>query len=201
MDRCPKCNECNCVCKRTPRGPRGPRGYQGLRGVEGLPGLKGEQGSQGLRGKQGPTGPRGERGPEGQKGEQGPAGTLDSAFGFAYSESVSFASGDVKFIIAGPLQDVELIREGLRVSKAGVYEISYKVILESKYITCIPSNFQIIINDAIKVASSMVESTTSTTLTSTNLFSLLEGDVVKLVADLQEHFSYKLATLQLIQVG
>lgn len=149
----------------------------------------------------GSRGPRGYQGPRGPKGEKGPAGTLDSAYGFAYSESESFAPGYVKFIIAGPLQDVELIREGLRVSKAGVYEISYKVILESKYITCIPSNFQIIINDAIKVASSMTESTTSTTLTSTNLLSLLEGDVVKLVADLQEHFSYKLATLQLIQVG
>ena len=107
----------------------------------------------------------------------------------------------MKFIIAGPLQDVELIRQGLTVSKAGVYQISYKVILESKELTNIPSRFQIVINNAIKLASSMTESATSTTLTSTELFSLLEGDVVKLVAQLQESFSYKLATLQIIQVG
>ena len=107
----------------------------------------------------------------------------------------------MKFNIAGPLQDVEFIREGLKVTKAGVYHISYKVILESKDITIIPSKFHIKVNEAIKISSSLTESSTSTTLTSTNLFSLLEGDVVKLVADLQEHFSYKLATLQIIQVG
>jgi len=229
MERCSRCNECSCKCELGSRGPRGYQGLRGPIGKQGLPGLKGELGSQGPRGKQGskgefgPQGPKGDRGPEGQKGKQGPkggprgkrghtgpkgeqgsqgpAGTLDSAFGFAYSESVSFASGDVKFIIAGPLQDVELIREGLTVLKAGVYQISYKVILESKDITSTPSKFQIIINDAIKVASSMTESATSTTLTSTELFSLLEGDVVKLVAELQEHFSYKLATLQIIKVG
>jgi len=219
MDCCPKCNECSCECKLAPRGPRG---YQGPSGEQGPPGVRGELGSQGSRGKRGPKGivgdrgpegakgkqgatgpkggPRGKRGHTGPKGEKGPAGTLDSAYGFAYSELASVTSGEVKFIIAGPLQDVELIREGLKVSKAGVYQVNYKVILESKDITSIPSRFQIQINDASK-ASSLTESMLSSTLTSTNLFSLLEGDVVKLVADLQECFSYKLVTLQIIQVG
>lgn len=183
----------------TGRGKQGPEGLRGPRGYDGPPGPSG--GPPGPRGEQGPPGAKGEQGPPGPRGEQGPAGTKESAYGFAYSKSESFTSGNVKFIIAGPLQDVELIREGLKVSKAGVYQISYKVILESKDITNIPSRFQITINNAIKVASSMTESTTSSTLTSTELFSLLEGDVVKLVAELQERFSYKLATLQVIQVG
>lgn len=73
--------------------------------------------------------------------------------------------------------------------------------MESTALTCIPSRFQLIINDAIKIVSSLTESTTATTLTSTVLSSLLEGDVVTLVGELQERFSYKLATLQIIQVG
>ena len=47
----------------------------------------------------------------------------------------------------------------------------------------------------------MTESLTSNTLSSTQLVKLKEGDVVRLVADLQEHFRYKLATLQVIQAG
>lgn len=107
----------------------------------------------------------------------------------------------MKFIIAGPLQNVDLTLEGIRISKAGVYQITYKVILDASFKTIVPSRFQININNAIKVASSLTESSTSTTLSSTQLFSLLEGDVVKLVADLQENSSYRLATLELIQVG
>ncbi|MDF2067000.1 collagen-like protein [Bacillus sp. Cr_A10] len=219
MDQCPKCNEQYCKCELGSRGPRGYQGPPGPKGEQGPPGPKGEQGPPGPRGpkgetgrgKQGPEGLRGPRGydgppgpsggPPGPRGERGPAGTLDSAYGFAYSESESFVSGDVKFIIAGPLQDVELKRDGLAVAKAGVYQISYKVILETNDETNIPSKFQIKINDAVKVASSTTQSTTSTTLTSTELFSLLEGDIVKLVAELQEGFSYRLATLLIIQVG
>ncbi|MET1013899.1 MAG: collagen-like protein, partial [Paenisporosarcina sp.] len=141
----------------------------------------------------------GQQGPKGDTGPPGPG--TSTSFGFAYSQSESFESGNIKFNIAGPCQDVSLIREGLKVSKAGVYQISYKVILNTTALTCNPSRFQIAINDAIKIESSLSESTTSATLTSTELFSLLEGDVVKLVAELHERFSYKLATLQIIQVG
>lgn len=183
----------------TGRGKQGPEGLRGPRGYDGPPGPSG--GPPGPRGEQGPPGSKGEQGPPGPRGERGPAGTLDSAYGFAYSETESFVSGDVKFIIAGPLQDVELKRDGLAVAKAGVYQISYKVILETNDETNIPSKFQIKINDAVKVASSTTESATSTTLTSTELFSLLEGDIVKLVAELQKGFSYRLATLLIIQVG
>lgn len=222
MDYCPKCNQKQCKCERGPRGPRGyqgpqgargeqgptgPRGIQGVQGPRGKQGpagrtgLTGETGPQGLRGEQGPIGLRGETGVAGPQGEQGLPGAFNSAYGFAYSQSENSASGDVKFIIAGPCQDIELLREGLKVLKAGVYQISYKVVMESTALTCIPSTFQLKINDAIKIGSSLTQSTTATTLTSTVLSSLLEGDVVTLVGELQERFSYKLATLQIIQVG
>ena len=222
MDYCPKCNQKQCKCERGPRGPRGYQGPQGARGeegptgpkgIQGVPGprgkqgpagrtgLTGETGPQGLRGEQGPIGLKGEPGVAGPQGEQGLPGTFNSAYGFAYSQAENSKSGDVKFIIAGPCQDIELMREGLKVLKAGVYQISYKVVMESTALTCIPSTFQLKINDAIKIVSSLTESTTATTLTSTVLSSLLEGDVVTLVGELQERFSYKLATLQIIQVG
>lgn len=226
MDPCPKCNESYfCTCDRDSRGirgTRGPRGYQGppgQRGEPGPPGLKGDRGSrgpqgfkgdEGLQGEAGPvgkTGPKGDQGDQGPKGdsgpmgETGPAGTVDTVHGFAYSNLEVATSGNVKFISVGPLQDVELHSEGLQVSRDGIYQISYKVILLSKAISCVPSTFRIQVNDSIHIATSFTESTTSTTLTSSLLASLLEGDVVKLVADLQEHCSYKLATLQLIQVG
>lgn len=222
MDYCPKCNQKQCKCERGPRGPRGYQGPQGARGEQGPTGPRGIQGVQGPRGKQGPagrTGLTGETGPQGLRGEQGPIGlrgepgvagpqgeqglpgAFISAYGFAYSQSENSASGDVKFTIAGPCQDIELMREGLKVLKAGVYQISYKVVMESTALTCIPSTFQLKINDAIKIVSSLTQSTTATTLTSTVLSSLLEGDVVTLIGELQERFSYKLATLQIIQVG
>ena len=47
----------------------------------------------------------------------------------------------------------------------------------------------------------MTESLTSNTLNSSQLVELKEGEVVRIVASLQEHFRYKLATLQVIQVG
>ena len=215
LDRCTKCNgplkNCNCV-----RGPRGPRGYQGpvgLRGEQGHPGVKGQKGPQGLRGpkgNQGPPGPKGDQGIRGQqglqgpKGDQGPSGSpgiLQAAHGFGICNVLSKASGAVRFIMPGPLQDVELMQDGLKILKSGIYQISYKVILVSNTISCSPSTFHIKINDYITVASSFTESTTATSLSSCDLVSLLEGDIVKIQADLQENFSYKLATLQIIQVG
>ncbi|WP_075620258.1 collagen-like protein [Paenisporosarcina indica] len=199
------------------KGPQGSKGSQGPRGIQGFPGLRGEQGPPGLNGLQGPQGeqgipgppgkagipgPKGEQGLQGIQGPQGTPGTVNSAHGFAICNSVSNASGVVKYNMPGPLQDVDLLpSQGLQVLKAGIYQISYKVILVSNTITCTPSRFQIKINEAITVESSLSESTTAATLTSTDLFSLQEGDIVKLVTNLEQHFSYKLATLQIIQVG
>ena len=47
----------------------------------------------------------------------------------------------------------------------------------------------------------MTESTTSATLTSTQLLALQAGDVIQVVAHLQEHCSYKYASLLILQVG
>lgn len=212
MDDCTHCCECGrCKSQRGPRGFRGPRGYEGLQGLDGKPGPKGKegprgprgyQGFEGERGEKGDPGPKGPRGDQGPMGKDGPAGTFDTAYGFAYTGLGSSESGIVNFSIAVPLhEDVELVREGLQVFKEGIYEISYKVLLESKALTFTPSKFQIIINDSIEISSSLTESTTAATLTSTELFSLLEGDVVKLRADLQENFSYKLVTLKIVQIG
>lgn len=215
LDRCPKCNgpSNNCNCARGPRGPRGYQGPVGFRGEQGPPGPKGQQGPQGLKGpkgNQGPPGPNGDQGirglqgiqgPKGDQGPPGPPGILQAAHGFGICNVMSKASGAVRFIMPGPLQDVELMQDGLKVLKSGIYQISYKIILASNTITCSPSTFHVKINDAITVVSSFTESTTATSLSSSDLVSLLEGDIVKIQAELQEHFSYKLATLQIIQVG
>ncbi|WP_039042069.1 collagen-like protein [Sporosarcina sp. ZBG7A] len=217
MDRCPKCNETIfCTCKNIPKSGRGPRGYQGPRGENGCPGSPGEQGprgergprgytgAQGTPGEQGDEGPKGDTGSKGEQGPPGPQGkpgTLSSAYGFTYTETKRTTSGIVNFNIANPLQDVELLPEGLRIMTDGIFQISYKVIFETNVICCTPSTFHIQVNNAIKVNASMTESATSTSLTSTLLLSLLEGDVVKLFATLQEGGSYKLASLQIIQVG
>ena len=96
---------------------------------------------------------------------------------------------------------MEMLPDGLQVMKAGIYQISYKAILSSNVLTCTPSKFFIKINDLIQMDSSLTESTTASVLSSSDLFSLQEGDIVKLYAELQEHFSCKLATLQIVQIG
>ncbi|MCM3709096.1 collagen-like protein [Sporosarcina luteola] len=214
MERCPKCNEdFFCKCGSENRGRRGPRGYQGPQGEPGRPGPKGEQGppgpkgDRGPRGYQGPDGQKGERGergetgPQGPQGERGPAGTFDTTYGYAYTTTKSSASGTVNFQIAGPLQDIKVVRNGLQALKDGIYQISYTVVLESKVISCTPSAFRMKINDNIHVHSSVTESLISTTLTNTQLVSLQEGDIVQLIAELQEHCSYKMASLQLMRIG
>ena len=188
---------------KGPQGFKGPKGDQGPAGVPGLQGPKGEQGLPGPKGENGIQGPKGDQGLQGPQGEQGPPGqgALEMAHGFGICNSMSSTSGVVKLFMPGPMLEVDLTHEGLKILKAGVYQISYKVIMYSNEITCTPSRFHIKINDAITVDSSLTESTTATTLSSTDLFSLQEGDVVKLIAELQKNFSYKLATLQVIQVG
>ncbi|QUW23527.1 collagen-like protein [Sporosarcina sp. Marseille-Q4063] len=217
MDDCNYCRECDrCKGSRGPRGFRGPRGYEGPAGYDGergIPGPKGEPGRPGPRGftgekgdkgDQGPIGPKGDKGDKGDKGsrgERGPKGSFESAYGFAYTETGNSDSGIIDFCESGPLCEVQLTNKGLKITNDGVYQIDYKIVLESQVITCTPSSFQIKINDLYDLSYSMTESLTSNTLNSSQLVKLKEGDVVMLVADLQEHFHYKLATLQVIQVG
>ena len=198
MNQCPKCNEdIFCVCEKEPRGRRGPRGYQGPRGEDGNPGPKGDRGPRGYAGPKGDQGPRGYPGP---KGDQGPAGTIETVYGFAYTEEEYKDSGIVVFSATGPLRDIVLVKDGLQVQKEGIYQISYRVLLKSKMISCTPSTFHIQINDDTLLLPSLSESTTSSVLYSTQLLSLNEGDTVKLFAELQEHSSCKTVSLQLMKI-
>jgi hypothetical protein len=214
MDDCNYCRECDrCKGPRGPRGFRGPRGYEGPigdDGKQGIPGPKGDQGKTGPRGfigdkgdpgPIGPKGDKGDKGDKGEKGERGPKGTFESAYGFAYNKTGNSKSGIIDLSESGPLCDVQLIDKGLKVYHDGIYQIDYKIVLESKAITCTPSTFKLVINGLYDISYSMTESLTSNTLNSSQLVELKEGDVVRLVAGLQEHFRYKLATLQVIQVG
>jgi hypothetical protein len=49
--------------------------------------------------------------------------------------------------------------------------------------------------------SSTTESSATAQLSSSQLFSLLEGDVVKLVAEIPKGTSYSLPTLQVMRIG
>jgi len=205
-----------------PPGPKGDRGPQGPPGAQGLPGLKGdpgpqgipgpegapgEQGPQGLRGDRGeqgipgPKGDQGSPGPAGERGPAGPPGNLGSSFGFAYSPTTSTQSGNVKFTIAGPLQDFELTADGLKALTSGVFQITYKVDVNEEAETSFAAKFQLVVNNSINIGSSMTESRTSANLQSTQLFSLLEEDVIKLVAVIPQGLSYSLPALQIIRVG
>ncbi|SEM51936.1 Collagen triple helix repeat-containing protein [Mesobacillus persicus] len=191
MDFCPYCHPCFCWCdgESGKEGPRGKRGPQG------------EPGPRGKRGPQGEPGPRGKRGP---RGEPGPPGTFTAAHGFAYSQTTMTETGNVTFTVAGPLQDMEMVASGLQVLKSGVYQIVYKVHVEAEAEAepkTTPATFILQINDEIIVASSMTETTTSNTLSSTQLVSLLEGDLVKLHAELPEGYFLKLPTLQIVQIA
>lgn len=191
---------------RGPKGDQGPRGVQGPRGLHGPKGEQGPKGDQGLRGDQGPRGERGpkgdpgSKGDRGTKGDQGPAGTLAIGYGFAYTEAEYKKSGNVVFSAAGPLRDVVLVVDGLQAQKEGIYQVNYKVLLESKMLSCTPSRFHIQINDDTMMLPSLTESTTSTVLYSTQLLSLNKGDTVKLFSELQEHSSIKIASLQIIKI-
>lgn len=123
------------------------------------------------------------------------------AHGFAYTNEVISKSGTVPLRIAGPLQNVELTSEGFVISNAGVYQLQYTVSVNATDEVNLPARFQLFINDVIRVGSSAMETNVSKQLMSTQLFSLLEGDVVKLVAEIPEGMSYSMATLQLVQVG
>lgn len=193
-----------------PPGPKGERGHQGPPGLkgdtgpQGIPGAPGKQGPQGPQGPQGLKGDPGEQGPQGLKGDRGPVGppgTLGSSFGFAYSPTTSTQSGNVKFTIAGPLQDFELTADGLKALTSGVFQITYKVDVNEEAEASFAAKFQLVVNDSINIGSSMTESRTSANLQSTQLFSLLEADVIKLVAVIPQGLSFSLPALQIIRVG
>ncbi|MGE7665297.1 hypothetical protein ACQKMN_06220 [Ureibacillus composti] len=125
---------------------------------------------------------------------------LAPAYAYAYTTSGGNESGTVRFEIVTPRHDdIELMPEGLKVLRTGLYQISYTATVEAGSATSTAS-FRIDVNDEIQVQPSIIETTASQHLASTLLFSLLEGDVVKLVADLPEGYRYTNATLQLLQV-
>lgn len=199
--------------KQGPPGPKGdpgdqgPPGLKGDPGPQGIPGLKGElgeQGPKGDRGEQGLPGPKGDpglQGPPGERGPAGPPGNLGSSFGFAYSPSASTRSGSVRFTIAGPLQDFELTEDGLKALTSGVFQISYKVDVKEDAETSGTARFQLVVNDSINIASSMTETGREANLQSTQLFSLQEEDIVKLMAVIPQGLSYSLPVLQIIKLG
>lgn len=121
-------------------------------------------------------------------------------YAFAYTTTESRESGNVLFTVASPIHDeVELNTEGIKVSKGGVYQINYTVAVKATLNVTTPAKFLMVINDNIQVVTSLTESS-SQHVTSTQLVSLLEGDVVKLVAELPEGISYTMASMQLLQV-
>ena len=117
------------------------------------------------------------------------------AHGFAYSIAENNEGGTVPLRIAGPLQDAELTSDGIVVLTGGIYQIQYAVSVKVTDEVISPARFQIIINDLIRVDSSVTETFTSQQLTSVQLFSLLEGDIVKLAAELPQGMNY-LGTLK-----
>ncbi|WP_214904145.1 collagen-like protein [Bacillus sp. ISL-55] len=181
-----------------PAGPKGERGKKGPPGQDGAPGLQGPPGLQGL---QGPKGDPGEQGPQGEKGEPGPAGTLSTSFGFAYSPSTSTQSGNVRLTIAGPLQDFELTSDGLKTLTSGIFQITYKVNVINEVGSGEGAKFHLVVNDSITIGSSVTEANMTTNLQSTQLFSLLENDVIKLIATIPQGVSFSLPALQIIKVG
>lgn len=224
MQYCSKCNKwyCRCnhkrgplvpCCEQGPPGPKGDRGKQGPPGPKGNPGeqgpagLKGDSGPQGIQGPKGDPGdpgPQGLQGPKGDSGERGPAGpagTLSTSFGFAYSPSDSAQSGNVKLMVAGPLQDFELTADGLKALTSGIFIITYKVDVMMDEEPPTAAKFQLMVNDSITIGSSMTEASSPANLQSTQLFSLRENDVVKLIADIPRGLSYSFPALQIIKIG
>ncbi len=164
--------------------------------------LCGQRGPQGEPGSSGPPGPKGEQGPQGL-----PGSSIVAAYGFAYNPSKLTSSGAVPFTIAGPLNDVILLPNGLQVLKDGIFQISYKA---NTILTDENSHaeFHIVINDTINVISSKTLSVktnsaaeTSSTLGTSIIFSLLTNDIVQLSASLSENASYDVPTLQVMQIG
>jgi len=123
------------------------------------------------------------------------------AHGFAYTRAENNTSGTLPLRIAGPLHDVELVSDGLVVATAGIYLIQYSVSVTVRDELLSPARFQIMINDLINVDSSVTETISSQQLMSSQLFSLLNSDSVKLVAEIPQGMNYSLVSLQVVQIG
>ena len=76
-------------------GANGPQGIPGIPGVQGPAGQQGAAGANGAQGLPGFPGPSGAGGPTGPTGAQGPAGPASSGYKGTWSESGSYAIGDM----------------------------------------------------------------------------------------------------------
>ncbi len=138
----------------------------------------------------------------GPEPEPEPEPTADRLYGFAYSTIESDQSGTIPFQVASPRhEEVTLTNGGLQVSKAGVYQVSYTVSCKVLHGVTTPAQFKIVVNDSFIPQSSVIESFTTQHLSSTQLVSLLEGDVVRLVAEVSGGHKFSHPTLQLVMVG
>ncbi|WP_199677410.1 collagen-like protein [Lysinibacillus yapensis] len=156
--------------------------------------------------KPGPPGPPGPEGPPGLPGAEGPPGPptiAGLAYGFVYRAFEGANSGVVHFDVSGPLHDeVTMVPEGLEVGVAGVYQIGYSITLRrGNSIEETAARIHVGVNDLIHIPTSYTESAVSQQLTSSQLYSLREKDVVKLIAELPEGMSYTAASLQIVKVG
>ncbi|WP_421385123.1 hypothetical protein ACOJQI_10265 [Bacillus salacetis] len=156
-------------------------------------------------GERGPRGPRGKQGPPGPKGEKGDPGILAVTHGYGYYQGTRKGPGIVPLNVPGPLNNTELVSQGIKVLEAGTYQISYKVNLEAGSAAGTqPTNFYLLINNTIDIRSSLTTASAGVqkqTMSATVLFSLLEDDVVKLMADIPENVSYSMPTLQVMKIG
>jgi hypothetical protein len=155
--------------------------------------------------ERGPRGPRGKQGPPGPKGDKGDPGALAVTHGYGYFQGTRNQPGIVPLNIPGPLTNTELVSQGLKVLQAGTYQINYKVNLGGSPDTVnSPSEFYLLVNDSVDIRSSLTSASSTSeqqTLSASVLFSLLEGDIVKLVADIPENVTYSMPSLQVLQIG
>jgi hypothetical protein len=159
----------------------------------------GERGPRGPRGKQGP------RGPKGDKGDPGTPGAIAATHGYGYYQGTKKGPGIVPLNVPGPLNNTEMNSQGIKVLEAGTYQISYKVNLESGNLSSAEAaSFYLLVNDSVDIRSSLTTASVSTkqqSLSASVIFSLFEGDLVKLMADIPGDVSYSMPTLQILKIS
>lgn len=133
--------------------------------------------------------------------EPEPDPTEDRLYGFAYSDADSSVSGNVKFQVFSPRHEDIINKDGgLQVSKTGVYQVSYSVSCKVLNGAANPVKFKIVVNDSFIPSTSVLETNTSQHLFSSQLVPLMEGDIVKLDAEVSEGNSYSKPTLQILMI-
>jgi len=131
-----------------------------------------------------------------------PAIRSDSLYGFAYSHAESAESGTIQFQVASPLHhEVNYSNDGLQVTKKGIYQVSYSVSCKVESEATNPAIFKIVVNDSFTTLSSVIKSYTTQLLSSTQLIPLMEGDVVRLVAEVSDGYVYSNPSLQIVMVA